>query len=49
MSVEDNIMSVMEMSNMTKEHRQERLEALIDEFNLSKSCARVLVLQLSGG
>ena len=35
MSVEDNIMSVMEMSNMTKAERRDRLESLIDEFNLS--------------
>ena len=34
MSVEDNIMSVMEMSDLTKEERESRLESLIDEFNL---------------
>ena len=48
MSVEDNIMSVMEMSNMTKAERNERLEALIDEFNLSK-VRKSLGIQLSGG
>lgn len=32
MSVEDNIMSVMEMSKMTKEERESRLESLIVEF-----------------
>lgn len=48
MSVEDNIMSVMEMSNMTKEERQQRLEDLIDEFNLSK-VRKSLGIQLSGG
>ena len=32
MSVEDNILSVMEMSKMTKAERHERLESLIDEF-----------------
>ena len=37
MSVEDNIMSVMELSDMTREERRDRLEALIDEVNLSKS------------
>ena len=36
MSVEDNIMSVMELSDMTREERRDRLESLIDEFNLSK-------------
>ena len=34
MSVEDNIMSVMEMSGMGKAERKERLESLIAEFNL---------------
>lgn len=48
MSVEDNIMSVMEMSKMTKEERESRLESLIDEFNLSK-VRKSLGIQLSGG
>lgn len=52
MSVEDNIMSVMEMSRatreMTKEERKERLEQLIDEFNLSK-VRKSKGIQLSGG
>lgn len=48
MSVEDNIMSVMEMSNMTKAERNKRLESLIDEFNLSK-VRKSLGIQLSGG
>lgn len=48
MSVEDNIMSVMELSDLTKEQRQERLESLIDEFNLSK-VRKSLGIQLSGG
>ncbi len=48
MSVEDNIMSVMELSDMTKGERKERLEALIDEFNLSK-VRKSLGIQLSGG
>jgi len=48
MSVEDNIMSVMEMSDMTKAERTERLESLIDEFNLSK-VRKSLGIQLSGG
>ena len=48
MSVEDNIMSVMEMSSMTRAERKERLENLIDEFNLSK-VRKSLGIQLSGG
>ena len=48
MSVEDNILSVMEMSGMSKSERQERLEGLIDEFNLSK-VRKSLGIQLSGG
>lgn len=48
MSVEDNILSVMEMSKMTKDERYERLESLIDEFNLSK-VRKSLGIQLSGG
>ena len=48
MSVEDNIMSVMEMAKMSKQARAERLEQLIDEFNLSK-VRKSLGIQLSGG
>ncbi len=49
MSVEDNIMSVMELhSKFTKEERKERLESLIDEFNLHK-VRKSLGIQLSGG
>ena len=52
MSVEDNILSVMEVSastrEMTKEQRLERLEGLISEFNLSK-VRKSLGIQLSGG
>lgn len=48
MSVEDNIMSVMEMSGMKRAERLERLESLINEFNLSK-VRKSLGIQLSGG
>ena len=48
MSVEDNILSVMEMSGMPREERRQRLESLIDEFNLSK-VRKSLGIQLSGG
>jgi lipopolysaccharide export system ATP-binding protein len=48
MSVEDNIMSVMEMTRMTRAEREARLEQLIDEFNLSK-VRKSKGIQLSGG
>ena len=52
MTVEDNIMSVMEISSstkgMTKAQRVERMERLIDEFNLSKA-RKSRGIQLSGG
>ena len=48
MSVEDNILSVMEMTPMTREEREARLEQLIDEFNLSK-VRKSKGIQLSGG
>ena len=48
MSVEDNIMSVMEMTKMPRAEREARLERLIDEFNLSK-VRKSLGIQLSGG
>ena len=48
MSVEDNILSVMEMRDVPREERYRRLESLIDEFNLSK-VRKSLGIQLSGG
>ncbi|MBO7643499.1 MAG: ATP-binding cassette domain-containing protein, partial [Bacteroidales bacterium] len=36
MSVEDNIMRVMEIKGVPRKERKVRLEVLIDEFNLSK-------------
>lgn len=48
MSVEDNIISVMEMKGVPKEKREQRLEELISEFNLSK-VRKSLGIQLSGG
>lgn len=48
MSVEDNIMSVMEMANLSKQERKDRLESLIDEFRLHK-VRKSLGIQLSGG
>ena len=34
MTVEDNILSVLEMTNFSKEYQHEKLEQLIKEFNL---------------
>jgi lipopolysaccharide export system ATP-binding protein len=36
LSVEDNIMAILEMTKMKKEERQEKLEELISEFSLHK-------------
>jgi len=36
LSVEDNILSILEMTTMTKDERNEKLEELIDEFSLHK-------------
>ena len=48
MTVEDNIMSVMEITGMGKEERQEKLESLIQEFGLHK-VRKSFGIQLSGG
>ena len=48
MSVENNILSVMEMKRYPKDVREQRLEDLISEFNLSK-VRKSLGIQLSGG
>ncbi len=34
LSVEDNILAVLEMTNLTKKERNHKLESLLDEFNL---------------
>lgn len=36
LSVEDNIMAVLEMTKLNKQQRQEKLETLLSEFNLNK-------------
>ncbi|OAQ39091.1 ABC transporter ATP-binding protein [Pedobacter psychrophilus] len=36
LSVEDNILAVLEMSTLTKEAQRDKLETLIDEFSLHK-------------
>ena len=48
MSVENNILSVMEFTKMTKAQRKERLESLIQEFGLQK-VRKSMGIQLSGG
>ena len=48
LSVEDNIMSVLEMTNLTRKQQLEKLEELIADFNLGK-VRKNLGDQLSGG
>lgn len=48
MSVEDNIMSVLEMSSFSKSYQKERLEEMLDEFGL-QHIRKSLGIQLSGG
>ena len=48
LSVEDNIRSVLEMTNYSKEYQRERVESLIEEFRLQK-VRKSLGIQLSGG
>ena len=48
MSVEDNIASVLEMTNKPKEYQKEKLESLIAEFRLQK-VRKNKGNQLSGG
>ena len=48
MSVENNILSVMEMAGFDKTYRTERLEKLIEEFGLQK-VRKSMGVQLSGG
>ena len=48
MTVEDNVRSVLEMTDLNKEQRQERLESLLAEFRLNK-VRKNKGDQLSGG
>lgn len=48
LSVEDNIMAILEMSGMQKNEQKERLEMLIDEFGLQQ-IRKSKGIQLSGG
>jgi lipopolysaccharide export system ATP-binding protein len=48
MSVEDNIMSVLEMSDLPKDQHKDRVESMLNEFGLQK-IRKSLGIQLSGG
>lgn len=48
LSVEDNLMAVMELSDMSREERRERQESLLEEFGLTR-IRKSLGIQLSGG
>ena len=48
LSVEDNLKAVLEMSNLSKEEQNRRVESLLVEFGLSK-IRKSLGIQLSGG
>lgn len=48
LSVEDNIMAVLEMSKMGKKERHEKVEALLEEFSLTH-VRKNLGIVLSGG
>jgi lipopolysaccharide export system ATP-binding protein len=48
LSVEDNILAVMEFTKLTKKQQKERLESLLDEFGL-QHIRKSKGIQLSGG
>ncbi len=48
LSVEDNIRAVLQMTDMSKDEQRDKLESLIEEFNLQK-VRKSLGDQLSGG
>jgi lipopolysaccharide export system ATP-binding protein len=48
LTVEDNLKSVLEMSNFSKEEQKHRVESLLQEFGLNK-IRKSLGIQLSGG
>jgi lipopolysaccharide export system ATP-binding protein len=49
MTVEDNIRSVLEMSDFTKKYQSERLETLLEEYLDLTELRKSLGIQLSGG
>ena len=48
MSVEDNIRSILEMTDFSKDYQREKLESLLDEFGLQR-VRKNKGIQLSGG
>ncbi|MDR0754406.1 MAG: LPS export ABC transporter ATP-binding protein [Prevotellaceae bacterium] len=48
LSVEDNLSSILEMTNLTKEQQKEKMERLLSEFGLNR-VRKSLGIQLSGG
>lgn len=48
LSVEDNILAVLQMTKMSKEEQRERLEEMLNEFGL-QHIRKSLGIQLSGG
>ncbi len=48
LSVEDNILSVLEFTNLTKKQQREKMESLIEEFNLNH-VRKSRGITLSGG
>ncbi len=48
LSVEDNILSVLEFTSLSRDERHEKLESLLDEFGLQK-IRKSKGIQLSGG
>ena len=48
LSVEDNLMAVLEMSRLTRDEQKDRVEELLQEFGLEK-IRKSLGIQLSGG
>jgi lipopolysaccharide export system ATP-binding protein len=48
LSVEDNLMAVLEMSNLSRDEQKARVEELLQEFGLEK-IRKSLGVQLSGG
>ena len=48
LSVEDNIMTILEMTQLTKDQQAEKLETLLNEFGL-QHIRKSLGIQLSGG
>ena len=48
LSVEDNIMAILEMSDMSKSEQKDRTESLLKEFGLTR-IRKSLGIQLSGG